>query len=51
MRATSVLRSVWRPASGVVEPRVVSIVGAPMHYGQPRAGTEGGPKCIRDHGA
>jgi len=32
------------------EPRTVGVVGAPMSWGQPRAGTDQGAKMIRDYG-
>ncbi len=31
-------------------PKTVSVLGAPMSWGQPRAGTDHGPQILRDHG-
>jgi arginase len=38
-----------KAASGVLAPHTLSVVGAPMHYGQPLLGTEQAPAAIRGH--
>ena len=38
-------------ASGLLEPHRLSIIGAPMKFGQGRGGTEMGPTVLRIGGA
>lgn len=50
-RSLPALAAHLKPASGIVGPPTVSVIGVPMQFGQKRPGTELGPSLLRKQGA